>query len=102
VTRDRLHLFGIRHHGPGSAASLLMALNELAPATVLIEGPPDASEILGFAEKPGMRPPVAILVYDAEDAAKAVFYPFAEFSPEWQAIHWALKHRRSVKFIDLP
>ena len=26
---DRLHLFGIRHHGPGSAASLVAALDAL-------------------------------------------------------------------------
>jgi hypothetical protein len=28
--------------------------------------------------------------------------PFAEFSPEWQAIHWALQHERPVRFIDWP
>jgi hypothetical protein len=28
--------------------------------------------------------------------------PFAEFSPEWQAIHWALKHERPVRFCDWP
>ena len=35
---ERLGLFGIRHHGPGSARSLLAALHELDPAIVLIEG----------------------------------------------------------------
>jgi hypothetical protein len=102
VSEVRLKVFGVRHHGPGSAASLLKALDEADPSTVLIEGPPDANEIIGFADRPGMRPPLAILVYAAEDAAKAVFYPFAEFSPEWQAMHWTLRHRREVKFIDLP
>lgn len=101
MTQDRLHLLGIRHHGPGSAASVLAALDEIAPAIVLIEGPPEANEIITLADRPGMRPPVAILVHPADDAAKAVFYPFAEFSPEWQAIHWALIHRREVRFIDL-
>lgn len=102
MTSERLHLFGIRHHGPGSAASVLAALDELAPAIVLIEGPADANDIITFTERPGMRTPIAILVYQAEDAAKSVFYPFAEFSPEWQAIHWALIHKRPVRFIDLP
>jgi hypothetical protein len=28
--------------------------------------------------------------------------PFAEFSPEWQAMCWALEHNRPVRFIDWP
>jgi hypothetical protein len=36
----RLHILGIRHHGPGSAASVLQALDAVKPAIVLIEGPP--------------------------------------------------------------
>ena len=35
-----VHLFGIRHHGPGCARSLLRALDELRPDCILIEGPP--------------------------------------------------------------
>src|SRR5262249_8401799 len=30
------------------------------------------------------------------------FWPFAEFSPEWQALRWALAHDVAVQFIDLP
>ncbi|MFN0191874.1 MAG: DUF5682 family protein [Aestuariivirga sp.] len=98
---ERLHLLGIRHHGPGSAASVIAALDAINPAIVLIEGPADANSIIEYAAKPGMRPPLAILVHDADDPSKAVFYPFAEFSPEWQAIHWALHRKRPVRFIDL-
>ncbi|MFZ5677325.1 MAG: DUF5682 family protein [Pseudomonadota bacterium] len=101
MTQDRLHLLGIRHHGPGSAASVLAALDGITPAVVLIEGPPEANDIIAFAARPGMRPPIALLIHPADDAARAVFYPFAEFSPEWQAIHWALKHECAVRFIDL-
>ncbi|TAI40340.1 hypothetical protein EWI31_33035, partial [Streptomyces tsukubensis] len=32
----------------------------------------------------------------------AAFWPFAEFSPEWVAIRWALAHDVPVRFIDLP
>ena len=99
---DRLHLFGIRHHGPGSAASLEQALDALDPEQVLIEGPPDADEILTLAAAQGMRPPVAILVHIADQPQSARFFPFAEFSPEWRAIQWALRHGRPVRFIDLP
>jgi hypothetical protein len=99
---DRLHIFGIRHHGPGSAASLLAALDTRAPARVLIEGPPEADSLIRFAASPQMVPPIAILIHGADDPSLASFYPFAEYSPEWQAMRWAARHGRSAAFIDLP
>jgi hypothetical protein len=99
---SRLHLFGIRHHGPGSARSLLAALDGVDPAVVLIEGPPDADDIVAFAGSSAMRPPVAILVHGQDDPADATFYPFAVYSPEWQAMRWALARGRPARFIDLP
>ncbi|PYP76071.1 MAG: hypothetical protein DMD35_19805 [Gemmatimonadetes bacterium] len=97
-----VHVFGIRHHGPGCARSLLGALAALAPDVVLIEGPPDAQEVLPFAGHADIAPPVALLVYPVDAPKRAVFYPFAEFSPEWQAIRWALSHEVDVRFMDLP
>ncbi|MCC6620093.1 MAG: hypothetical protein IT385_02490 [Deltaproteobacteria bacterium] len=94
--------FGVRHHGPGSARSLVAALAAWRPEVVLVEGPPEADKILSWAADEGMRPPVAILVYAVAEPTRAVFYPFAEFSPEWQAIRWALGARVPVRFIDLP
>ena len=43
-------VFGIRHHGPGSARSLLLALRESKPDAVLVEGPPDADGLLALAD----------------------------------------------------
>ncbi len=97
---DRLNLLGIRHHGPGSARSLRAALDALDPAIVLIEGPPDADDVIRFAAR--MTPPVALLVHSEEDPANATFYPFGIYSPEWQAMRWALQRGRAVRFIDLP
>ena len=37
-----------------------------------------------------MSPPVALLIYLPRRPKQAVFYPFAEFSPEWQAIQYGL------------
>jgi hypothetical protein len=102
LAADRLHIFGIRHHGPGSAASLVAALDALSPARVLIEGPPEADGLIRFAAAPEMVPPIALLVHGAEDPALASFYPFAEYSPEWQGMLWAARHSRPVAFIDLP
>jgi hypothetical protein len=45
---------------------------------------------------------VALLVYAPEAPSKAVLYPFARFSPEWQAIQFALARGITVRFIDLP
>ena len=96
----RAHLFGIRHHGPGSAASLIAALEALDPALVLIEGAPEAEPLAGYAALAGMQPPLAILHYQADDPGNAIFAPFAEYSPEWQAIRWALARGRAIRFID--
>jgi hypothetical protein len=98
----KAHLFGIRHHGPGSAALLKGALDALDPACVLIEGPPEGDALIEYAGLPGMVPPLAMLFYATDDAANAMFAPFAEFSPEWVAMRWALARGREVRFIDWP
>lgn len=83
ASTNTVHLFGIRHHGPGCARSLVKALEELQPDCLLIEGPPEADDLLALADAEGMEPPVALLLYAPEAPKYAVFYPFAEFSPEW-------------------
>ncbi len=103
MTGDPTHsVFGIRHHGPGSARGLVAALREYAPDIVLIEGPPDAAEVLPLAGHEAMRPPVALLVYRPDEPRQSVFYPFTHYSPEWQAIGYALTHDVPARFIDLP
>lgn len=97
-----IHIFGIRHHGPGSARSLCQALTQLQPDIVLVEGPPDAEAVLPLLIDPQMRPPVALLVYSPENPQQAAYYPFAVFSPEWQAIHYGLTQQVPVRFMDLP
>ncbi len=97
-----VEVFGIRHHGPGSARSLLRALEEYAPDAVLVEGPSDADPLLALAGSPDMEPPVALLAYVADDPSTAAFWPYAVFSPEWQAITWALRAGVHVAFCDLP
>jgi len=97
-----VHLFGIRHHGPGSARRLLDALKAADPAIVLIEGPADLSAALAALASHEMVPPVALLAYAEDAPERAVFWPFATYSPEYQAARWALAHGREVRFIDLP
>jgi hypothetical protein len=95
-------LYGIRHHGPGSARSLRDALNEQRPDIVLIEGPPEADALIPLVRDPEMEPPVALLAYVPGEPGKAAFWPFAEFSPEWQAMRYATLIRIPVRFCDLP
>lgn len=97
-----VHLFGIRHHGPGSARRLVEALDALKPVAVLIEGPSDASELLPMLADPDMVTPVALLTYAEDNPANASFFPFAEYSPEYQAARWAVRHGATLRFIDLP
>lgn len=96
------HVFGIRHHGSGSARSLRQALEELQPDTILIEGPPDAEPLLSLVASSAMEPPVALLIYQPDKPQESVYYPFAVFSPEWQAIQYGLSNNIPVRFIDLP
>ena len=97
-----LHIFGIRHHGPGCARALAAALESLSPDVLLVEGPPEGEDVLHLAASPEMEPPVALLVYQPDKPDAAVFYPFATFSPEWTAVQYAVKHSVPLRFIDLP
>jgi len=81
---------------------LRLALEELRPDCVLVEGPPDAAGVLPLLAHAEMKPPVALLVYKPDEPRRAVYYPFAVFSPEWQAIHYALSYDIPVRFMDLP
>lgn len=103
-----VHLLGIRHHGPGSARSVLTALDALQPTIVLVESPAETTTAFGWvgdradADGERLEPPVALLGYVVDDPHRALFAPLAAFSPEWQAIRWANEHGVPVEAIDLP
>jgi Family of unknown function (DUF5682) len=100
--RPPVEVFGIRHHGPGSARSLVAALVDYQPDAVLIEGPADADPLLRWVLADGMAPPLALLGYAADRPQTAAFWPYAVFSPEWQAMRYALRCDVEVAFCDLP
>jgi hypothetical protein len=97
-----VHILGIRHHGPGSARNVKAFLETVKPDIVLVEGPPEADAMLQWVNKEDLKPPVALLCYQPDDPQRSVFYPFADFSPEWQAILYARKQNIHVRFMDLP
>ena len=88
---------------PGLRAQPACARWRRCNPTVLVEGPPDAAEVLalagarrdaaagGAARLPGRR---------AGSARSSI--RSREFSPEWQAIRCALARGIPVRFIDLP
>jgi hypothetical protein len=69
---------------------------------VLVEGPPDAADVLPLLKQERMKPPVALLIYPPEAPQQAAFFPFAVFSPEWQALRYAFAHDIPARFMDLP
>ncbi|CAH0999098.1 hypothetical protein LEM8419_00393 [Neolewinella maritima] len=93
---------GIRHHGPGSARRLRAVLERWQPDLILLEAPADSQPALRQLTLPGMHPPLALVLYDSKDIERASFYPFARFSPEYQAMDWARQHSVEVRPIDLP
>jgi hypothetical protein len=94
--------YGIRHHGPGSARAVVQELERQRPDILLVEGPPEADDLVRWLGDRGLEPPVALLGYATDDPRRAAFWPFAVFSPEWQAIRWAVEHGVPVRFFDLP
>ncbi len=99
---NQIHVFGIRHHGPGCARSLVAALEELQPELILLEGPADAQDALPLANHAEMLPPVSLLIYPKDSPRHSVSFPLAKFSPEWQCIKWAGENSRPVQLMDLP
>ena len=49
-----------------------------------------------------LRPPVALMAYQSDQPKNSAFYPFAEFSPEWQTMLYGKEHGVEVRPFDLP
>jgi hypothetical protein len=100
--RQNLNVFGVRHLSPGASYHLLEYLESKQPKCILIEGPSDACDFIEALADSMAVPPVAILAYTTELPIETVLYPFANYSPEYQAICWGKRNRCEVRFIDLP
>lgn len=102
IIMDNPNFFGIRHLSPAGAYYLRCFLNEKQPELVLVEGPSDFNDILKDITSEETKPPVAVLAYTKEVPVKTILYPFAEYSPEYQAILWCYETDTELRFIDLP
>ena len=94
--------FGVRHHSPACAFYAEEFLRRTQPEVLLIEGPSDLSGLIPQLCAPEVELPGAILAYTEEAPVHTVLYPFAEFSPEYAAMKWAVKNGVEVRFCDLP
>lgn len=95
-------LFGVRHLSPAAAYHVRKLLQKTKPDLVLIEGPSDLTDQMHWLCHKKTKPPVAILAYTQEIPVKTILYPFAVYSPEYQAILWAFEHNVPCRFMDLP
>ena len=93
--------FGIRHFSPAGAYFLRQFLDEAKPSLVLIEGPADFDFLIDDIVSKNLVPPFAIMAYTKEAPIDTILYPFAEYSPEYQAILWARENNTECHFFDL-
>jgi hypothetical protein len=96
-----VRLFGIRHHGPGSARSLLKAFAADPPDCILLEGPAELESVVEWVSHAEMQPPVALLIYEPDNPRSSIIYPFGCFSPEWQVLRYARQNNVPIRFMDL-
>lgn len=96
------HLFGIRHLSPAGAWHLRTFLEQTDPELVLIEGPSDFTDLIGELTDGQVKPPIAVMAYTKELPIQTLLYPFAVYSPEYQALLWAGENGRQARFMDLP
>ena len=97
-----INILGIRHHGIGSAQNVAEILERIQPDMILVESPPEITETLALIGHKDLKPPVSVMVYNTENPKQSVFYPFADFSPEWVAACYANKHQIPLRAMDLP
>jgi hypothetical protein len=101
--RDPLYFVPIRHHSPACAYALERLLEEIRPATLLIEGPWDCGGLIPLLQDEKTRPPVALLTQRGRDESLySAYFPLCDYSPEWIALRAAGPLQADVRFIDLP
>lgn len=101
----------IRHHSPTCSWYLLQLIKQAKPDVILIETPHDAQSLLPYMQADECQAPVAIYLHkqarltnetQSDPYAQRGFIPFAEMSPEWNALKVAKKKNIPCQFIDLP
>jgi hypothetical protein len=99
---SKLNFFGVRHFSPTVSFHLERFLEKINPDCILIECAADASPQIENIAAADVKPPIAVLCFTTDLPVNSVLYPFASYSPEYRALLYGIKHKKRVRFIDLP
>ena len=72
------------------------------PDCLLIEDTADFAELIPALTDLALKPPFAVMAYTVEAPVRSVLYPFAVYSPEFQAMLAARELGIEIAFCDLP
>lgn len=97
-----IKIFGIRHHGAGSARRLIQAIKDYHPDVVALEMPEDSEDLIHSLNETKHKTPLAFLYYNTVQPEQAIYLPLAVFSPEYQTIRYAHSKAIPLYCIDLP
>lgn len=111
---NQLYFAPVRHHSPACAYGVLTLIETVSPDYVLIEGPDSFDPLITGLLDPETLPPVAIMGQtqrkpvlrneseNSDAVTYSAYFPFCEYSPEWQALQVGHKKQAKLHFIDLP
>jgi hypothetical protein len=99
---DKLNFFGVRHFSPTVSYHLERFLEKLNPDSILIECAADAAPQIMNIAADEVKTPIAVLCFTSDLPVNSVLYPFAVYSPEYRALLYGIRHKKRVRFIDLP
>ncbi|MBD2801056.1 4-aminobutyrate aminotransferase [Xenorhabdus sp. M] len=113
LQQQHLYFAPVRHHSPACAYGVLSLIESIKPDYILIEGPDSFNALLPGLLHQDAHPPVAIMAQaeqlttssqseDREKFHQSAYFPFCEYSPEWQALRVGHTHQAKLAFIDLP
>ena len=113
LQQQHLYFAPVRHHSPACAYAVLSLIDSVKPDYILIEGPDTFNSLIPSLTDKDTLPPVAIMgqaeychhdsgLEEREKSLHSAYFPFCEYSPEWQALRGGLRINATTRFIDLP
>jgi len=109
---ENIYFAPVRHHSPACAYGTLSLIEQINPDYVLIEGPDSFNGLIAGLLHQDTQPPVAIMAQteikaeslngESDSVTRSAYFPFCEYSPEWQALKQGSLHKAQLQFIDLP
>lgn len=113
LAQQQIYFAPVRHHSPACAFAVRSQIEQLKPTHILIEAPISFNALINDLLHAESCPPLAILGQTQvqleaaagkekpEPITRSAFYPFCEYSPEWQALKQGQQHQAQLRFIDL-